>query len=253
MSAETLEELLHEGARHYERGAIADAVECWRSILEKAPENNAAQSYLGFVNEYFELEEGADREAIRRAARRARSKRQRAAQEAESPVSSAITSAEEVAQREAELVDASEENSSSASGSRTVHDEQQSDGLQAQTIGLNLTSLHRAGRYEEAVQLAHRILTLVPEHPMATRYIEEYQKQRGSKQAARVLNNLDRVPSLQVPLGEIAYQEIDSRAGFLLSQVDGATSFEDLIQISGLSRPDALRILSSLVERGIIQ
>ena len=55
MSSERLEKLLHEGARHYESGILEDAISCWRGVLKEEPGHSAAQSYLDFVLEHFEL------------------------------------------------------------------------------------------------------------------------------------------------------------------------------------------------------
>ena len=51
---------------------------------------------------------------------------------------------------------------------------------------------------------------------------------------------------------QITWQNFDHRAGFFLSQVDGNTSYEDLIDISGMGREDAIKILSKLVEKSVI-
>jgi hypothetical protein len=45
---------------------------------------------------------------------------------------------------------------------------------------------------------------------------------------------------------------LDHRAGFLLSQMDGATDLETLISIGPMPRPEALRILRDLFECGVI-
>lgn len=45
---------------------------------------------------------------------------------------------------------------------------------------------------------------------------------------------------------------LDHRAGFLLSQMDGATDLETLISIGPLPRADALRIVRELVEHGVV-
>jgi hypothetical protein len=45
---------------------------------------------------------------------------------------------------------------------------------------------------------------------------------------------------------------IDSRTGFLLSLIDGASTFEAILDVCGMPRLDALRILDDLVQRGAI-
>ena len=45
---------------------------------------------------------------------------------------------------------------------------------------------------------------------------------------------------------------LDHRAGFVLSQVDGFLSFEDICDLSGMSRLQTLRTLALLLDREII-
>jgi hypothetical protein len=45
---------------------------------------------------------------------------------------------------------------------------------------------------------------------------------------------------------------LDHRAGFVLSQVDGTLSFEDLFALCGMSRLDTARILVQLLDQKII-
>jgi hypothetical protein len=45
---------------------------------------------------------------------------------------------------------------------------------------------------------------------------------------------------------------LDHRAGFVLSQIDGEVNYEDLFSVSGMSRVDTARILSQLLRDGVI-
>jgi hypothetical protein len=66
------------------------------------------------------------------------------------------------------------------------------------------------------------------------------------------LGSLDRVPVMVAPFDELEARSVDHRAGFLLSQVDGATSLETILDVSGMPPLDALRIVRELVRRGIL-
>jgi len=44
----------------------------------------------------------------------------------------------------------------------------------------------------------------------------------------------------------------DHRAGFIVSQVDGSLSFEDICDLSGMTRLETLRTLVQLLEAGVI-
>ena len=51
---------------------------------------------------------------------------------------------------------------------------------------------------------------------------------------------------------EIVWLNLDHRAGFVLAQIDGTITVDDLYALSGLSRLDTAKILAELVEQGVI-
>jgi hypothetical protein len=66
------------------------------------------------------------------------------------------------------------------------------------------------------------------------------------------LGVMDRIPRVVLPPDEIIWLNLDPRAGFVLAQIDGTVSFEDLYAICGLQRLDTARILSQLLEEGVV-
>lgn len=66
------------------------------------------------------------------------------------------------------------------------------------------------------------------------------------------LGPLDRIPSIVTLPKKTGNRAIDSRTGFLLSLIDGASTFEAILDVCGMPRLDALRILDDLVQRGSI-
>jgi hypothetical protein len=66
------------------------------------------------------------------------------------------------------------------------------------------------------------------------------------------LGDVTQVPQVFAPLHEITADHLDHREGFLLSRIDGALSFEDILDIAAMPRLDALRILANLLRRGLI-
>jgi HD-GYP domain-containing protein (c-di-GMP phosphodiesterase class II) len=63
---------------------------------------------------------------------------------------------------------------------------------------------------------------------------------------------LSRVAVLQVPMKEITRLSLDPKSGFVLSRVDGATPLDMLIDMCGMPREEAARILGNLAKRGIV-
>ncbi|MEO6952105.1 MAG: hypothetical protein ABI321_09845 [Polyangia bacterium] len=49
-----------------------------------------------------------------------------------------------------------------------------------------------------------------------------------------------------------ATPDLDSRSAFLLSRMDGSMSLDDLLDISGMPRADALRVLARLIVAGVV-
>ncbi|MCA9536627.1 MAG: hypothetical protein KC593_23250 [Myxococcales bacterium] len=66
------------------------------------------------------------------------------------------------------------------------------------------------------------------------------------------LGPLDAVPRIDVPETDIRWLGLDHRAGFMLSRVDGLTSLEELLDLSGMERLEALKTVVSLVDAGAI-
>ena len=64
---------------------------------------------------------------------------------------------------------------------------------------------------------------------------------------------MDARPRTAIPPDEIIWLNLDPRAGFVLAQIDGEVSFEDLYAICGLKRLDTARILCELLEQGVVQ
>lgn len=64
---------------------------------------------------------------------------------------------------------------------------------------------------------------------------------------------MDGRPRTAIPPDEIIWLNLDPRAGFVLAQIDGEVSFEDLYAICGLRRLDTARILCQLLEEGVVQ
>lgn len=82
---------------------------------------------------------------------------------------------------------------------------------------------------------------------MARSATERLEQQYGSQ-----LGGFERFPRVTLPPDEIIWLNLNHRAGFILSQIDGRVSYEDLVALSGMPRLDTLRILCSLLQEGVI-
>jgi hypothetical protein len=66
------------------------------------------------------------------------------------------------------------------------------------------------------------------------------------------LGAMDARPTVAIPPDEIIWLSLDPRAGFVLAQIDGEVTFDDLYAICGLKRLDTARILCELLEQGVV-
>jgi hypothetical protein len=67
------------------------------------------------------------------------------------------------------------------------------------------------------------------------------------------LGDLAGIPAVALPMHEISLQDLDHRTAFLLSRIDGILSFEDILDVSGMPRLEALRYLCRLRLQGILE
>ncbi|MBI3178907.1 MAG: hypothetical protein HYZ27_04560 [Deltaproteobacteria bacterium] len=114
-----------------------------------------------------------------------------------------------------------------------------------------LNDLLRLDDFSGALELADRILKVDPAHALAQkarlRSREVLEQMHLSK-----LGSVKGVPRVLVPPDQMIWLDLDHRAGFILAQVDGHSSYDEIIELTGLDRVEALRILVLLVQKGII-
>ena len=107
------------------------------------------------------------------------------------------------------------------------------------------------GDFTGALVIAESVLEVDAGDPEALRYAESCRKVLTQMYAAR-LGALDRVVEVAVPADQIRWLSLDHRAGFLLSLVDGISTVEEILDISGMSKLEALRIMYALLEQRVI-
>jgi hypothetical protein len=111
--------------------------------------------------------------------------------------------------------------------------------------------LHLDGQNEEALFLLAHLLELVPFHPEATRLSTDC-REALERQCWAEIGSRATILVTAVSTEELKRYSLDNVSGFLLSLMDGDTTVEELVDISGLPRLLALRHLRSLLERGIV-
>jgi hypothetical protein len=107
------------------------------------------------------------------------------------------------------------------------------------------------GDYSGALVVAESLLEENPTHVEAREYAESCRSVLQQMYMARI-GSLARVPVVEVARDQLRWLSIDHRAGFVLSLVDGISSLEMILDVSGMPSLDALRILFELVEQRIV-
>lgn len=107
------------------------------------------------------------------------------------------------------------------------------------------------GDYSGALEIAEALLAEDPAHNAARACADNCRTVLRKMYAARI-GPLDRVPMVAVARDQLRWLSIDHKAGFVLSLVDGVSSLEMIIDVSGMPELDTLRILSELAQQRII-
>ena len=107
------------------------------------------------------------------------------------------------------------------------------------------------GDYTGALEIAEKLLEIDPDDEPVKACAESCRGILRQMYTARI-GPLDRVPMVMVARDQMRWLSIDHRAGFVLSLVDGVSSLEMILDVSGMPELDALRILSELAQQRII-
>lgn len=107
------------------------------------------------------------------------------------------------------------------------------------------------GDFSGSLEIAEKLLSSEPFHKEARSIADKSREVLFDMYASRI-DGMDR--PLQIIMGpdQIRWLSMDHRAGFLLSMVDGSMSADDLLDVSGMPRLDALRLLCGLIEQKVI-
>ncbi len=111
---------------------------------------------------------------------------------------------------------------------------------------------YAVGDFTGALEAAEQLLAKDPMDLEAARYAQSCRDVLTEMYSARV-GCFDQVVEVCVSSERIRWLSLDHRSGFLLSLVDGSSTVEELLDISGMPALDALRILAELTGQGILR
>lgn len=108
------------------------------------------------------------------------------------------------------------------------------------------------GDFTGCLRAAELVLGQNPEHAVAQHYAREAHLKLEALYRSR-LDAQGRVPVLAVPENELRWLGLDPQVGHLLSRIDGAADYDQVISASGMPKLAALRTLVELVDGRVVR
>jgi hypothetical protein len=245
-----IDRLLREGLNHYG----TEAARCWRAVLEIDPDHGEARDYLETAG-MLDSEPGDPEPSL----------------ETTSP---APPPAFEFAEPELDLGEPgpleSEPERHDAEPEPEPHDaepelephdaepveeppaDHESLGATGDALVREATKLFRAGELEGALDLFETVARRDAAKIEVQSYIEMLRSQLLKSYRERI-GSRDGTVRLMIDSDAVMKFNLPTTAGFVLSLVDGSTSVNDLMSLSGLDAFDTLRILTGLIDAGIVE
>ncbi len=242
----TVAELLDQGVKAYTRGDSAEAERIWTQALEIDPRNERVRAYLRQV------------------------RGERPGQEAAQPI-------EEAPRAEGTFAPSPWDAGPATSATVVV---EEGDGLDLAAVGEKseihplvadqrpparppppgdvagwmeaARELFALGDFSGSLEMIERILRIDPTHAEARAYLRQNESTLVAMYESK-MGTLSARPRLAIHPEEVMWLNLDHRAGFLLAQIDGTVSYEDLFALSGLPRLDTARSLAGLIAEGVIR
>ena len=83
--------------------------------------------------------------------------------------------------------------------------------------------------------------------------VEPSTQQQTEEDAMAILGSLAAVPRHAIAPDQLMKLRLDHHAGFMLALVDGVLDFETIVDVCGMKKAEALRVLSFLIRKGVIE
>jgi hypothetical protein len=116
---------------------------------------------------------------------------------------------------------------------------------------VDMRDRHSLGDFTGALHIAEQILQEHPGNAEALACAESCREVLLKMYSARI-GPLHKVPEVVVARNQLRWLSLDHRAGFVLSHIDGVSSIEMILDVSGMPPLDCLRILYELVQQRVI-
>jgi hypothetical protein len=112
-------------------------------------------------------------------------------------------------------------------------------------------TLFAQGEHSRSLAICEQLVESFGEHDEMEDLIEQ-NREILETVYLRKLGDLSAVPQVVISGSQLQAADIDHRMAFLLTRMDGDTSIEEVLDISGMNRLDASRLLLDALEKGLI-
>jgi hypothetical protein len=121
-------------------------------------------------------------------------------------------------------------------------------------IGHGLAAAVAAFQQGDAIGAYDVVSSVVVDEPDNSGAADFLERIRAETERALLtrIGPVDAAPSLAVSAAGLTGLSLDHKAGFVLSQIDGFVSFEDIVDLSGMARLATLRILVRLLDASVV-
>jgi len=226
-----LSRLLKRGLNHYGLGDLGAAIQCWEAVLELDPDNRAANDYLETAYE----ESGS-----------APGPRVPAAPPAEPEPESAPSPKIGEAQPAFDDEDTPHTFDGAAALKLPAPAGDEADDPVAQAL-----RAYKEGKMDEAWDLLQEVIGREPDRLDVQGYVAMLRAERA-RSWAREVGDQGRVLCLKQTMAELMQLNLTPNEGFLLSQIDGAVSIEQLLNLAK-DRVHTLQILAKFLRDGLVE
>ena len=121
----------------------------------------------------------------------------------------------------------------------------------SETLMQGAREMFSLGDFTGTLDLVQRILQQDSEHAEAQKMAQQCQDTLLQMYESKI-NNFSAIPRVMIPPDDVIWLNLHHRAGFLLSQIDGTVSYDDILSLSGMSRFETCKILVGLLEQGVV-
>ncbi len=105
--------------------------------------------------------------------------------------------------------------------------------------------------FSGALETSETILASFPNHTEA-RTAQVYSREKLLSMHMSKMGDPSTIPRLLRSADELIWLDLDHRAGFVLAQIDGVSSFADIVELTGMDSLESYQILAKLVQDGVI-